>query len=185
MIRALADGEQGPAANGEAEQRPAPAVLYCNVGDVTNLAVARGRACLFTRVSHAGMEPIASRLVSARGLSPEQAAQWIDHVGLDVPEEQVEGDPETVSETRRSLEEGVSALVDELRLSLDYYGAQEGAIPVEGIVLCGPGSALTGIADRMSGLGLPVSVARPGALAALDDASAARLTLPFGLALED
>ena len=184
MIRALAGSEGASVAEGEQEQ-PSPAVLYCNVGDVTNLAVARGRACLFTRVSHAGMEPIAARLVSARGLSPEQAAQWIDHVGLEIAVEEIEGDPETVSETRRSLEEGVSALVDELRLSLDYYGAQEGAIPVEGIVLCGPGSALTGIADRMDGLGLPVSVARPGALAALDDAAASRLTLPFGLALED
>ena len=31
-------------------------VLYCNVGDVTNLAVARGRSCLFTRVSPVGLE---------------------------------------------------------------------------------------------------------------------------------
>jgi Tfp pilus assembly PilM family ATPase len=130
------------------------------------------------------MEPIASRLVSSRGLTPEQAAQWVQHVGLESPIDQIEGDAETVAETRRTLEEGVSALVDELRLSLDYYGAQEGALPVERIVLCGQGSAVSGLAERMDGLGLPVSVARPSALAALDDASAARLTLPLGLALE-
>ncbi len=183
MIRALAGVDQAEATEGQ-EQAPAPAVLYCNVGDVTNLAVARGRACLFTRVSHAGMEPIHSRLVSSRGLTHEQAVQWVDHVGLELPVEQIEGDPETVADTRRTLEEGVSALLDELRLSLDYYGAQEGALPVERIVLCGPGSAVPGIVDRMGGLGPPVSIARPGALASLDDSSAARLTLPFGLALE-
>jgi type IV pilus assembly protein PilM len=183
MIRALAgDGEEIVEGEG-AEQRPA--VLYCNVGDVTNLAVARGRACLFTRVSHVGLEAISARLASARGLGAEHAMQWLDHVGLERSPEEIEGDPEMVAEARRALEEGVSALIDELRLSLDYYGAQEGALPVEKIVLCGPGSAIAGMAGRMEGLGLPIAVSRPTALAGLDDTSAARLTLPYGLALEN
>ena len=95
------------------------------------------------------------------------------------------GRPETVARHPRALEEGVTALVDELRLSLDYYGAQESAVPVERIVLCGPGSAIPGLPERMeAGLGLPISVARPAALAGFDETTAARLTLPYGLALE-
>jgi Tfp pilus assembly PilM family ATPase len=83
------------------------------------------------------------------------------------------------------LEEGVSGLVDELRLSLDYYAAQEGAVPVSRVVLAGPGSAVPGLARRMEeGLDLSISVARPPALAGYDEATAARLTLPYGLALE-
>lgn len=184
MIRALAGVESGEAA-GEPGERPAAAVLYCSVGDVTNLAVARGRACLFTRVSYAGLEAISSRLVTARGLSAAHATQWLSHVGLEQPLEALGGDPETVAEARRALEEGVIALVDELRLSLDYYGAQEGALPVERIVLCGPGSAIPGLAQQMeAGLGFPIAVSRPPALAGFDDGSAARLTLPYGLALE-
>ena len=86
---------------------------------------------------------------------------------------------------RRVLEDAVSTLLDELRLSLDYYGAQEMALPVDRIVLCGPASAIPGLAGRMeAGLGLPISVARPPALDGFDDATAARLTLPYGLALE-
>jgi type IV pilus assembly protein PilM len=184
MLRALA----GAATNGdggEPGERPDAAVLYCGVGDVTNLAVARGRACLFTRVSYVGLEAITSRLAAARGLSAEHAVQWLTHVGLEQPVEAVEGDPETVAEARRALEEGVTGLGDELRLSLDYYGAQEGALPVERIVLCGPGSAVAGLAQRMeTDLGFPIAVSRPPALAGFDDASAARLTLPYGLALE-
>lgn len=185
MIRALAGAGEATAEglDGEAPERPA-AVLYCNVGDVTNLAVARGRACLFTRVSHVGLEQISGNLVAARGLSHEHAAQWLTHVGLEQPVETIEGDPDTVAEARRSLEEGVSALVDELRLSLDYYAAQEAAVPVERIVLCGAGSAIPGLIGRMEGIGLPIAVAHPAALAGLDEAAAARLTLPFGLALE-
>ena len=58
-------------------------------------------------------------------------------------------------------------------------------MPVERIVLCGPGSAIPGLAVQMeSSLGLPISVSRPAALGDFDDVAAARLTLPYGLALE-
>ena len=102
MIRALADAGMAGAAL-EPGQRPSEAVLYCNVGDVTNLAVARGRSCLFTRVSHAGLESISERLASTRGLSPEHAAQWLAYVGLERPVEELEGDQETALEARAAL----------------------------------------------------------------------------------
>ncbi|HWJ43574.1 MAG TPA: type IV pilus assembly protein PilM [Solirubrobacterales bacterium] len=175
MIRALAEaGEESP-----------DAVLYCDVGDVTNLAVARGRSCLFTRVSSVGLEAISARLAAARGMTPEHAFQWLSYVGLEQPIETIEADPDTVAEARRALEDGAASLFDELRLSLDYYGAQEGALPVGRIVLSGAGSAIPGLAATMEErLGTPIQVARPSALAGFDDAAAARLTLSYGLALE-
>jgi type IV pilus assembly protein PilM len=182
MIRALAGLD---AAEVEPGSRPASAVLYCSVGDVTNLAVARGRACLFTRVSQVGLETTAATLAGNRGLAAEHARQWLAHVGLERPIEELEGDPETLAEARRVLEEGVTVLVDELRLSLDYYGAQESAVPVERIVLCGPGSSIAGVGGRMEeSLGLPIATSRPPALSGFDDAAAARLTLPYGIALD-
>jgi type IV pilus assembly protein PilM len=190
MIRALAGAEAEAAAPadqaGEVAPQPLGTVLYCSLGDVTNLAVARGRACLFTRVSHVGLGAISAQLAAARGLSHEHTAQWLSFVGLETPVEVLEGDAETVAEARRALQDGVSSLVDELRLSLDYYGAQEGATPVERIVLCGPGSAIAGVPAQMeAGLGMPISVSRPAALGGFDAPVAARLTVPFGLALED
>lgn len=200
MIRALvgagaesAGGIAGEAGNGDGDVRPqepaatdpGEAVLYCNVGDVMNLAVARGRSCLFTRVATAGMGGIATRLASERALSMEHASQWLGHTGLEQPLERIEGDPEIVAAARRALEDGVSSLVDELRLSLDYYAAQASATAVGRIVLAGDGSAVPGLAEQMhAGLGLPISVARPAALAGFGDADAARLTLPYGIALE-
>jgi type IV pilus assembly protein PilM len=186
MIRALADTAPPPQADGVSGVRsPAEAVLYCSVGEVLNLAVARGRACLFTRVSHAGLGPIAARLASSLSLSLDHASQWLAHVGLESPLEEIEGDPGVLAEAREALELGITGLVDELRLSLDYYRAQEGAIPIERVVLCGPGSAIAGFVERMeSGLSLPIARARPPALGQLDERSAARLTVPYGLALE-
>jgi type IV pilus assembly protein PilM len=186
MIRALADEDahrEGPFGDSEIPAAQT-SILYCNIGGATNLAVARGRSCLFTRVSTVGLEDIAGSLASSTGMSHEHAGMWLSHVGLGRPVEAIEGDPNVVARTRSALEHGATALVDELRLSLDFYGAQEGAVAVERIVLCGPGSAIPGIGEAMEpAIGLPISAACPRALDAYDAAKAARLTLPLGLAL--
>jgi len=184
MIRAL--GETAAAhAPADGETAPPAAVLYCNVGDVTNLAVAKGRSCLFTRVSPAGLDDMAADLAGRAQLTAEHAQMWLEHTGLLLGLEQIEGDPALLAEARSALERGVDSLLDELRLSLDFYAAQEATVPVQRVVVCGPGSAIPGLTERLEpGLGLPLEVGRPEALAGLDAGAAARLTLPYGLALE-
>jgi type IV pilus assembly protein PilM len=185
LIRALRANESAAMATGEAPAQP-HTTLYCNIGDVTNLAVAKGWSCLFTRVAPAGVEGIATDLAASTGLSLEHARLWLAHVGLAQPVETIEGDPTLVAQVRGALENGASTLLDELRLSLDFYGAQEGALAVEQVVLTGPGSVIPGLAEQMAPvLGLPIEVGRPPALAGLDPTAAARLTLSYGLALED
>ncbi|HVD40116.1 MAG TPA: type IV pilus assembly protein PilM [Solirubrobacterales bacterium] len=185
MIRALAPLAAQPAQAEEGSPAPQESILYCNVGDVMNLAVARDRSCLFTRVSGAGMESMVARLSTERALNPEHAEQWLLYVGLETPLAGIEGDPETLAAARRTNEEGVAAMVDELRLSLDYYRALESAVPVSRVVLCGTGSAIQGLAPAMEEqVGLPISAPRPAALGGLDEAIAARLVLPMGLGLE-
>jgi type IV pilus assembly protein PilM len=194
MIRALAREAADPAAAPNEPAVPAdpvegehvPTALYCNLGDVTNLAVARGSTCLFTRISPFGVEVIAQRLAERRTLALDHARQWLTHVGLERPTLDIEGDAEIVAATREVLEEGASKLADELRLSLEFYAAQEGAPPVERIVVAGPGSTIPGLIDRLqSQLGQSFSTARPSALAQLGDEAAARLTVSYGLALEE
>ncbi len=160
--------------------------LYCNLGDVTNLAVARGATCLFTRVSTFGLEGIAQKLAERRQLSLEHARQWLVHVGLEKPAEEVEGDAETIATAREALGEGAARLVDELRLSVEYYAAQDAALPIEGVVTCGPGTTIPGLTRRLQrDLGWQFQEGRPQPLAHLDQATAARLTLSFGLGLEE
>ena len=191
--RIAAGGIAAAAAEGaaaEAADEPAPvtpATLYCNLGDVLNLAVAQGPHCRFTRISPFGIEGMAQKLAERRQLTLEHARQWLAHVGLAAPVEQIEGDAEIVATTRETLAEGVSKLVDELRLSLDYYGTQDGSVPVESVIACGPGTTIPGLVERLQETvgGYPFAIGRPAALAGLDDAAAARLTLSYGLALED
>lgn len=184
MIRALAADSAGPASGPEAEEYR-PATLYCSLAGITNLAIAREYGCLFSRVAQFSVRGIAEELAASTGLELEHAEQWLVHTGLEAPQEQIEGDPTAVAAARAALESNVGRLADELRLSLDYYGSQEGADPVGGIVLCGWGSAIPGLPERLSvTLGREVSVHRPAALSGMADHEAARLTLPYGIALE-
>jgi len=184
LIRALSNG-RGDEPN-PADGLGQTAIIYCNFGDVTNLAVAKGRSCLFTRVAPAGLEGISTELAGSTGLIPDHVRLWLTHVGLLAPVESIEGDPAVIAHVRAALENGASALLDELRLSLDFYGAQEGSIPVERVVLTGYGSVIPGLVDHMVPiLGLPIEVGLPAALAWLDQATAARLTPSYGLALEE
>lgn len=183
MIRAL-DVEPTLPAEGE-EGQVQTATLFCYLGDITNLAVARGGHCLFTRVAPFGMENIAQRLAEREGVPMEDARDSLLDVGLEESIGAFDGD-EAAQATREALEEGASKLVDELRLSLDFYSAQEGASPIEHVVLCGPGSSVPGLPERIQvGLGLGVEVMTPAALRSLDGEDAARLTVSYGLAIGD
>lgn len=165
---------------------PGPVKLYCNLGDVTNLAVARGSTCVFTRVSAFGVEGIAQKLAERRGLTLEHARQWLIHTGLQRPVQEIDGEPETVQAARDALAEGSARLVDELRLSLEYYAAQEGALPVDGVVACGPGTMIGGLAECLQrDLGQRFELGRPAALSHLSKLEAARLTTSYGVALEE
>jgi type IV pilus assembly protein PilM len=181
MIRALdttpelpAEGEEGQVQN---------TTLFCNLGDITNLAVARGGQCLFTRVAPFGMESIAERVADDQGVEMEDARDALLDVGLEESVDSFEGD-ESALRTRQALEEGASKLVDELRLSLDFYSAQEGAAAIDHVVLCGPGGSVPGLPERVQvGLGLGIEVMTPAALQGLDEEDAARLTVSYGLAI--
>ncbi len=66
LIRALGDtaptAESSDSDDVEGAPGPEGATLFCNVGETTNLAVARRRACLFTRVAPVGLGAIAAEL---------------------------------------------------------------------------------------------------------------------------
>ena len=182
MIRAL-DRAGNVAA--EVGDMPPTTTLYCHLGDITNLAVARGDEYIFTRVSPFGMESIAVRLASREGISTDEARDSLMEVGL---EEELDlfDEEADVDAAREVLEEGATKLVEELRMSMDFYGAQEGVTPVDRVAICGSGSTIAGLPERIQqGLGLGITFELPPALSHLDEEDAARLTVSYGLALEE
>ena len=139
---------------------PGRAVLYVNAAGLVNVAVANGAGCLFTRAAAGGLDAMAVTLAERRGLTLEHARQWMQHVGLVTPLEEVEGEPELVAAARAVLEEGVHEMADTVRNSLNFYRMQESAETVDRAVLTGPGVEVDGLADRLAELlRLPVETA--------------------------
>lgn len=162
--------------------------LYLNGGGLTNIAVAENGNCLFTRVASSGLEWMVARLAERRSLTLEHATAWLSHVGLASPLDDVEGDPQIVSETRSVLDDGVRRIADDVRKSLEFYAAQESGPAVDRMVLTGPAAAIPGFAEDLARqLRLPVEhgvveEARTGAIAG---AHAATFSVAAGLAVTE
>jgi type IV pilus assembly protein PilM len=158
-------------------------VLYLAIGGLTNLAVADGPNCLFTRVVGGGLEGVAIELAERRSLTIERARGWLAHVGLDGSVAEITGDEEVVQDAREVLQDGVRRIANDVRNSLDFHHSS-GDVRVARAVLTGPAAGVPGFAEALSAeLGLPVRVGTiSGAPAGLD---AERLIVAAGLAFEE
>ncbi len=164
------------------------ATLYLSVGGVTNLAVALGTTCTFTRVLPVGIESLITELAERRALTTEHAEGWLEHVGLQTPIEELEGDPDLVAEARNVLLDGIRRIGDEIRNSLDFHRMQDGSAEVTSAVMTGQAVAIPGFSDHLtSEIGLPLEVgvvteAREGGFEGVD---AGRLAVAAGLTTEE
>jgi type IV pilus assembly protein PilM len=138
MVRALGAGEG--------------ARLFVNAAGLINVAVANSAGCLFTRAAAGGLDSMVHTLAERRGLTTEHAGQWLRHVGLVTPIEELEGDPELLTATRGVLDEGVHQLADSVRNSLNFYRMQDHAEQVESGVVTGPAVAIAGLVEQLSEL---------------------------------
>lgn len=147
-------------------------VLHLAAGGVVNLAVGRGRECLFTRVVGGGLEAMATDLAERGAMSVESARAALLADGLGG-----EGD------IRRILTDGISRIAAEIRNSLDFHtGADEAAARVELVMLSGVAAGIPGFAAGLSEqLGLPVQIAAPDAPGI---EAPHRYTVAAGLAVE-
>ncbi len=172
-----ADGES--AENGERSER----VLYLNVGGLTNMAIAEGTLCRFTRVVGGGLEAMASEIAERRGIPlvearallaafdlPGAAAAALPPVPTPAPDESAaepEPDPEPAAtdaqteafdpQVRMVLENGIHEIVGEVRNSLDFHRSQEGGGEVQSVVLSGPALEMRGFSEALEAdLGIAV-----------------------------
>nr|MBA2349645.1 pilus assembly protein PilM [Solirubrobacterales bacterium] len=125
-------------------------VLYLGVGGLTNLAVAEGATCTFTRVVGGGIEAPAVELAERRGLTLEHARGWLDHVGFDEPIAEMDGDELILEDARTVLIDGVRRIAGDVRNTVDYHLAQGGqAGGATRCVLTGAGAAVPGFAGAL------------------------------------
>jgi type IV pilus assembly protein PilM len=159
------------------------ATLYISVAGLTNVAVANPSGCLFTRAAAGGLDGMVHTLSERRGLTLEHARQWLGHVGLLAPLEDLEGEVELLAAARAVLEDGVHQLADTIRNSLNFYRMSESAEPVEHGLVTGPAVAIPGFVESLSEqLRLPLEAAIVPSQDGDDDL--AQLTVAAGLAVE-
>jgi type IV pilus assembly protein PilM len=164
------------------------ATLYMNVGGMTNLAIAVGSTCVFTRVVAHGTGAMAGELAERRGLTLEHAHAWLKHVGLQAPVDGIEGDEQIVTEARTVLTDGVRRIADDVRNSIDFHSMQEGAATVEVAVVTGPAVSIPGFSDQLGEeISLPLEIGLVEQLreGSIDGFDAGQLAVATGLTLEE
>ncbi len=170
MIRAFA----GAAA-------PDEDVLYLAVGGLTNLAVARGTTCTFTRVVGGGLEAMAVDLAERRALPLDQARTLLTEIGLD-EDRVVHADEDLVRDARILLSDGIRRIAGEVRNTIDFHLASAPG-GITRCVLTGPAVAVPGFAEALSAdLNLPVE---RGVVAGADLEQPGRVAVAAGLALTE
>jgi type IV pilus assembly protein PilM len=170
MIRALQpldvpDGEQ---------------VLYLSIGGLTNLAIASGSTCQFTRVITTGVEQIVAEVAASVGVPVADARRMVaavatsDSAGIVGPQAPVElvavaATTDQLEIARTGLADGIRRIAAEVRNSLDFHRSSRGEEPVTRAILTGPALDLAGFDQALAReLDLPitrgeVALASPGA----------------------
>lgn len=179
-----------------ADEEHAGRVLYLNVGGLTNMAIAEGTVCRFTRVVGGGLEKMATDIAERHGVKLSDARELLAAVDLEeqAPEAPHEGDPSSESreqpaiDARPVLAAGVREIAGEVRNSLDFHRSQEGGGEVASVVLSGPALQISGFARALQiELRVPLTPQTVGVSdqSSAGSISAERLAVATGLAVEE
>ncbi|MGD0197948.1 MAG: type IV pilus assembly protein PilM [Solirubrobacteraceae bacterium] len=178
-------------------------ILYLAIGGLTNIAIADGLTCEFTRVIPFGVEQIASDVASRCAIPVDAARQILITMPIasPVPDQpripELESAPTTelatshddavsgadnVAVAREALDDGIRRIGSEVRNSLDFYLAAQDASAVARAVLTGPALEIPGF-DRALSRQLGIAVERGVVASGVIDVPASILPVAAGLSV--
>jgi type IV pilus assembly protein PilM len=155
-------------------------VLYAQLGDLVNIAIAEAGVCRFTRQAPQGLAMVLGRLAENRGIPLEQAYALL-HSG-DGDELVADGDISVADLLRRAALE----LGSELRAAAEFYSTQFGPDVVTTGVVAGALAPLPGFVEALSaasGLELTCGEVISGTPDALGDIDPRIAAVATGLAV--
>ncbi|HYM44589.1 MAG TPA: type IV pilus assembly protein PilM [Solirubrobacteraceae bacterium] len=154
-------------------------VLYLNVDGLTNMAIAEGAVCRFTRVVGGGLEAMAGELAERHGVAVDDARALIAVANLSAPDA-------VEQQLRVVLDNGIREIAGEVRNSLDFHRSQENGGEVSRVVLSGAALDIPGFADALQAeLGMPLAHATVDFAGETASVSPQRLAIAAGLAVEE
>lgn len=119
-------------------------VLYAQLGDLVNIAIAESGVCRFTRQAPQGLAMVLGRLAESRGVPVEEARALLLDNGAG---ELVESGDLTVPEL---LKRTAAELGSELRAAAEFYSTQFGSDIVTAGIVAGQLAPLPGFVEALS-----------------------------------
>ena len=142
---------------------PGEAILYVQVGALTNVVITEDGQPLLVRAASAGSESIAAGLAERSNMSHEQARAYVSSLGIGPAPHH--GAPAPIPDDLRAsvaqqVREGVRRVVAEVQSSRGVYAARPDACPIGAVVLTGTMTTWPGVVQALEDdLHLPVIVA--------------------------
>jgi type IV pilus assembly protein PilM len=167
---------------GDVDQTQGP-VLYAQLGDLVNIAIAESGVCRFTRQAPQGLAMVLGRLAENREIPVEEAQELLrTFPGAEATQP---GDEDAVA-VADLLRRTAAELGSELRAAAEFYSNQFGSDAVATGVVAGPLAPLPGFVDalsRASGLKLSCGEAAAASTDALGGLDARLAAVATGLAV--
>jgi type IV pilus assembly protein PilM len=160
VIRALGGGVQTPGP-----------VLYAQLGDLVNIAIAESGVCRFTRQAPQGLAMLLDRLAENRAIPVDEAQALLKGAAIGQP---ADAQDEDGREVATLLARAAVELGSELRAAAEFYATQFASETVTTGVVAGPLAPVPGFVEALaaaSGLTLScgeVTLATPEALGDVD-----------------
>jgi len=164
------------------------AILYVQVGALTNVVITEDGEPLLVRAASAGSESIAARLAERARISHEEARGHVATLGLGVAPPADSAAPisgDLQAKVYQQVREGLRRVVAEVQSSRGVYAARPDACPIGAVVLTGSMLTWPGVAQALEqDLHLPIIVADRTSWPRLGDVAvpAERLDVVVGLA---
>ena len=127
-------------------QTPGP-VLYAQLGDLVNVAIAESGTCRFTRQAPQGLTVVLERLAEMRAIPVDEARVLLQDVGRSRPDAGPSGGEQDIFAllSRTAVELG-----SELRAAAEFYSTQFGSGIVSAGVVTGPLAPVPGFVDSLA-----------------------------------
>lgn len=182
VLRTVGTGVAGP--HGELLQSQTGVEALVEVGaGVTTVIVHEHGVPRFVRIVPMGgqsvTDAVAERLGIDRG-SAESIKQELSQLGFLHEVYDGSGRPSEPGTVQRAIDTSLESFVTEIRGSLDFYAASDGALPIDRIVLTGGGARLRGLVERLGDvMPTPIETGAPFAGVSMGDTGLSHDQLEF------
>ncbi len=158
-------------------------VLYAQLGDLVNIAIAEAGVCRFTRQAPQGLALVIERLAENLAIPSDEAYALVQAAGAGLPGSDQSKEQLAVVDV---LDRVAAELGSELRAAAEFYSSQLGSGLVTAGLVAGPLAPLPGFVEALSaasGLELTCGEAAVASADALGDVDARVAPVASGLAV--